>query len=112
MSYSNNPLLPKARRQAVKLVLKEGFSVTTAAKKSGIHRSTLHRWLVKAQDLHKVPVSIHGLPGLRAAPGSWRKRLSAAYLSLESNTGVAARLFMPYCFGKGRLSNSSVRPAS
>ena len=54
MSYSNNPLLPKARRQAVKLVLKEGFSITTAAKKSGIHRSTLHRWLVKAQNLHKV----------------------------------------------------------
>ena len=25
MSYSNSPLLPKARRQAVNLVLKEGF---------------------------------------------------------------------------------------
>ncbi len=29
MSYSNSPLLPKVRRQAVNLVLREGFRVAT-----------------------------------------------------------------------------------
>ncbi len=48
MSYSNSPLLPKARRQAVNLVLKEGFGVSTAARRTGVHRSTLYRWLARA----------------------------------------------------------------
>ncbi len=52
MSYSNSPLLPKARRQAVNLVLKEGFSVAVAARRSGVHCSTLYRWLARAKDLH------------------------------------------------------------
>lgn len=44
MSYSNNPLLPKARAQAVRLVVEQGLPITVAARKSGIHRITLWRW--------------------------------------------------------------------
>lgn len=44
MSYSNNPLIPKARAGALRLVLEQGFPLTIAARKSGIHRSTLWRW--------------------------------------------------------------------
>lgn len=44
MSYSNNPLLPRARAQAVRLVVEQGFPITVAARKSGIHRITLWRW--------------------------------------------------------------------
>jgi len=51
MSYSNNPYLPKARRLAVDLVLHEGISVVEAARQSGVHRSTLYRWIVKAKEL-------------------------------------------------------------
>lgn len=43
MSYSNNPYAPKARRLAVNLVVKEGLSVAEAARRSGVHRTTLHR---------------------------------------------------------------------
>jgi putative transposase len=44
MSYSSNPLLPKARAQAVRLVVEDQVPITVAARKSGIHRSTLWRW--------------------------------------------------------------------
>lgn len=44
MSYSNNPLLPKARAEAVRLVVEHNLPVSVAARKSGVHRSTLWRW--------------------------------------------------------------------
>jgi len=44
MSYSSNPLLPKARADAVRLLIEQQLPVTVAARKSGIHRSTLWRW--------------------------------------------------------------------
>lgn len=44
MSYSSNPLLPKARAQAVRLVVVQRLPLTVAARRSGIHRVTLWRW--------------------------------------------------------------------
>lgn len=45
MSYSSNPLLPKARAEAVRLVIEQQLPIGIAARKSGIHRTTLWRWL-------------------------------------------------------------------
>jgi transposase InsO family protein len=64
MAYSNNPLLPKARRWAVNLVIKDGLSVALAAAKAGVHRSTLYRWLVKAKQLH----GLSGIPTNSSRP--------------------------------------------
>lgn len=44
MSYSSNPLLPKARADAVRLVVVDHLPIAIAARKSGIHRTTLWRW--------------------------------------------------------------------
>jgi putative transposase len=44
MSYSSNPLLPKARAAAVRLVVEDNLPIAIAARKSGIHRVTLWRW--------------------------------------------------------------------
>lgn len=52
MSYSSNPLLPKARAQAVRLVVEQGMPLAVAARRSGIHRTTLWRWLVKWRELN------------------------------------------------------------
>lgn len=52
MSYSSNPLLPKARAQAVRLVVEHGMPLTIAARRSGIHRTTLWRWLAKWRALN------------------------------------------------------------
>lgn len=51
MAYSNNPYAPKARRLAVNLVARNGLSVAEAARRSGVHRTTLHRWIAKARQL-------------------------------------------------------------
>lgn len=53
MSYSSNPLLPKARAQAVRLVVEQRMPLTIAARRSGIHRTTLWRWLQKWVDLNQ-----------------------------------------------------------
>jgi putative transposase len=45
MSYSSNPLLPKARAEAVRLVVEHKLLLTLAARKSGIHRTTSWRWI-------------------------------------------------------------------
>lgn len=84
MAYSSNPYLPKARRWAVNLVIKEGMTVTSAAFKAGVHRSTLHRWLKKAKDLHGSA----GIPTLSSKPKSHPrqlpKELSELILSLRA----------------------------
>lgn len=44
MSYSSNPLLPKARGDTVRLLVLEQLPVAVAARRSGINRTTLWRW--------------------------------------------------------------------
>lgn len=44
MSYSNNPLLPKARADAVRLVAERHLPICIAARKSGVYRTTIWRW--------------------------------------------------------------------
>lgn len=60
MNYSNNPLLPKARADAVRLVTERHLPICIAARKSGIHRTTLWRWLRRwlARDYQAYVASI------------------------------------------------------
>lgn len=44
MAYSSNIYLPRVRRNAVNLVLFEGWSCERAARYIGVHRSTVWRW--------------------------------------------------------------------
>ncbi len=53
MSYSNNPNLFSARALGLKLLLKEGLSMSVVANKCGVHRSTIYRWKLKWLDLNK-----------------------------------------------------------
>lgn len=53
MSYSSNPLLPKARASAVRLVVEDKLPVAIAARKSGIHRTTLWRWYKQWLEINK-----------------------------------------------------------
>ena len=87
MSYSNNPLLPKARRLAVTLVLKEGLSVAVAARRCGIHRSTLHRWLRKAKDLHGSSNIPTGSSRPRSCPWALGGDVVARVIELRRQTG-------------------------
>lgn len=51
MSYSSNPLLPKARIWAINLVVRDGMTLLVAAQRAGIHRTTLWRWLKRYHEL-------------------------------------------------------------
>ena len=53
MSYSNNPLLPNARKWAVELVIKDKLPIGIAARKAGINRTTLWRWLKRWLDINR-----------------------------------------------------------
>jgi transposase InsO family protein len=76
MAYSSNPLLPKARRFAVNLVIREGLSVSVAARRSGINRSTLYRWMRRAEQL-ELHWHAH-IPTLSSRPHHHPKQLSGA----------------------------------
>ncbi len=53
MSYSSNPLLPKARAEAVRLVVEQQIPLGIAARKSGVHRTTLWRWKQRWLELNQ-----------------------------------------------------------
>ncbi len=53
MSYSSNPLLPKARAAALRLLVEQKLPLAVAARKSGIHRTTLWRWKCKWSALNQ-----------------------------------------------------------
>jgi putative transposase len=79
MSYSNNPLLPKARADAVRLLVEQQLAVAVAARKSGIHRTTLWRWYKQWQVLNdNVQLTNDNRPGrpvgsvFRFAACTWR----------------------------------------
>lgn len=52
MSYTTSPYAPRARREAINLVLKQGLSAAEAARKTGVHRATIGKWLKKAGQLN------------------------------------------------------------
>lgn len=60
MPYSSNPYLPKVRRLAVNDVEVRGLSCAFVARKYGVHRSTVGRWVKKASPCRKE--FIHTLP--------------------------------------------------
>jgi len=52
MPYTSNPFAPRARRDAVNLVLKQGLTSAEAASKTGVHRATIGRWIRKSYELY------------------------------------------------------------
>ena len=109
MSYSNSPLLPKARRQAVNLVLKEGFSVTVAARKSGIARVTLYRWLKKARKLHPVSHIPTASSKPRSCPWALSEDVVGRVIELRKQTGRCGAVIREMLLREGTvISTSSV----
>ncbi len=88
MSYSNNPLLPKARAEAVRLVVERNIPPAVAARKSGIHRTTLWRWLRKWHTLNQnVQLTNDNRPGRNnAVTGVSSFRLSACVWNIPTRS--------------------------
>ena len=96
MSYSSNPLLPKARAQAVRLVVEQGVPLSIAARRSGVHRTTLWRWLRKWRSLNQyVQLTNDNRP--RRNPGSQKPssfRLAACTWRIPTDSS------RPHFFGR------------
>lgn len=45
MAYTTNPHITNVRREAVNLVLRQGWTTTKVARHVGVHRTTVWRWL-------------------------------------------------------------------
>jgi putative transposase len=137
MSYSSNPLLPKARAQAVRLVVEDHLPITIAARKSGIHRTTLWRWYQQWQALNeqdqltndnrpkrnKRPCAVSSfrlagctwrIPTKSSRPHSCRHAVSAAVVDRISyyrrRYGRCAVIVHAYCIREGtQVSLATVR---
>lgn len=113
MSYSNNPLLPKARADAVRLLVEQRLPVAVAARKSGIHRTTLWRWYKRwvargyAGYISRIPtVSSRPRTNPRAVPD----RTIARIRHYRQKYGRCAAIVHAYCLREGtRVSLSTVR---
>lgn len=66
MAYCNSPYAPRTRRGAVALVVPKGLPVSEATRRTGVHQTTPHRWIQKAQDL-ELAWNTH-VPTLSSAP--------------------------------------------
>lgn len=70
MSYSSNPLLPKARAEAVRLVVEHNLPVAVAARKSGVDRTTLWRWKQRWLEVNEhVQLTNDNRPSRRVGDG-------------------------------------------
>ena len=113
MSYSSNPLLPKARVWAIKLVTREGLPLTVAARKAGIHRTTLWRWLKRWVQLGCAGTT-KSLPTLSSRPkrpaGCLSKQVVARITYWRNQTGRCATIVHAHCVAEGvRVSLASVK---
>jgi len=113
MSYSSNPLLPKARVWAIKLVIREGLPLTVAARKAGIHRTTLWRWLKRWQELGCAGTT-KSLPTLSSRPHRPAGCLSSAVVDRivywRKQAGRCATIVHAHCLQEGvRVSLASVK---
>lgn len=114
MSYSSNPLLPKARAEAVRLVVERKLPLSVAARKSGIHRTTLWRWYRRwqARDytgwVAHIPTESSRPPRVfgRAVPQAVVDRI----WYYRRRYGRCAAITHAYCIQEGtRVSLSTVR---
>lgn len=133
MSYSNNPLLPKARGDAVRLLVEQQLPVAVVARRSGIHRSTLWRWKRQWDKLNEHvqltndnrPTRIPGtvwrlaactwrIPTKSSRPWSCSRAVSAAVIEriryYRKKYGRCAVVVHAYCRREGtKVSLSTVR---
>lgn len=113
MSYSNNPLLPKARADAVRLVVEDHLSITIAARKSGVHRTTLWRWYTRWEALGYKGY-IKSIPTTSSRPHRCKHAVTQAVVEriryYRIRYGRCAVIVHAYCIREGiQVSLATVR---
>lgn len=113
MSYSNNPLLPKARAEAVRLVVEHKMSMSVAARRSGVHRTTLWRWY-KQWEARGYAGYISSIPTKSSRPYTFARAVGDYIIEriryYRQRYGRCAAIVQAYCLQEGtNVSLSTVR---
>ena len=113
MSYSSNPLLPKARAQAVRLVVEQKLPLSVAARKSGIHRTTLWRWYKRWETLDYGGYIRH-IPTRSSRPRTFGRSVAPGVVEriryYRNRYRRCAEIVHAYCLAEGTVvSLSTVR---
>ncbi len=131
MSYSSNPLLPKARADAVRLLVLDQLPMTAAARKSGVHRSTLWRWKQKWLESQYIQLTNDNRPNRpvgksrfaqctwqiptlssrpRTSPGALPKAVVARIVYWRKHKGRCTAIVHAHCVREGtQVSLASVK---
>jgi transposase InsO family protein len=89
MAYTTNPYLPKVRRMAVNDVVVRDLSHADVARRYGVHRSTVGRWVKRASPDRKE--FIHTLPSRpKSHPNQLDPALVARVIKLRKELGRCA----------------------
>lgn len=86
MSYTQNPNMPKVRRDAVNLVKYRGWSMRRAALRYGVEPSTVSRWC-----RHPLGTGWHEIPTASSAPKTHPNALPADIVSAIVRKRVGRR---------------------
>lgn len=113
MAYSNNPLLPKARAEAVRLVVERKFPISIAARRCGVHRTTLWRWC-KRWEARGYSGYISHIPTKSSKPRTFARAVSGYIIEricyYRQKYGRCAAILQAYCLQEGtQVSLSTVR---
>jgi transposase len=76
MSYTQNPYMPKVRRDAADMV-RRGYTPTEVGRRFGVGSSTICKWVKKAQK-----IGYHPIPTLSSRPKHHPKELSQKKINL------------------------------
>lgn len=108
MAYTSNPYLPKVRRMAVNDVRIRSMSNSLVARKYGVHKSTVGRWLQRASNDHRE--FIHTLPSRpKSHPRQMDETIVNRVVELRKETGRCAPVLRERLKREGiEISMSSV----
>lgn len=108
MAYTSNPYLPKVRRLAVNDVEVRGLSCTLVARKYGVHRSTIGRWVKRASPDRKEFIQTL-LSRPKSHPRQLDLQIVARIIKLRKELGRCAPVLHEYLKKEGiKVSLSSV----
>ena len=111
MPYNSSPYAPRARRDAVNAVLRQGLTKAEVARRTGVHRATIGRWIARAAALDLAWCA--NIPTLKPVPRHHPKALSketvAAIVSERLSSGRCGQIVHLELLDKGiDVSLSSV----
>lgn len=89
MPYTSNPYAPRARKTAILTLKKEGLTCAEMARRMGVHRSTIGRWLARDTHHYLIPIETHS-SAPKHHPNETSKEVLARVVKIRKEHGRCA----------------------